>query len=88
MNRFFSCPSTAKIFADGQTVKAKSGAGGDLDGKPASLILAAISGTIKLCPIWYIWRCYAPEGPSRLAPRPPPERSAVMTYLLFVHVSG
>lgn len=49
-----ACPSAANLFAVGQTVKTRTGAGGGLDGKPDSLIWAAISGTIKLCPIRFL----------------------------------
>lgn len=35
------CPVSAKIFADGQTVKVRTSAFSDLDGKPAGLIVAA-----------------------------------------------
>ena len=41
-------PETAKIFPAGQTVKAKTSACGDLDGKPRRLIEVAISETINL----------------------------------------
>lgn len=59
------CTETAKIFSAGQTVKTRAGACGGLDGKPARLIVVAISEAINLCTIR---ERKAPHSPSGAGP--------------------